>query len=99
MQAVAVAPDLVGRMLLERLLKHMPSLQGRLWLVDDDVPELGSHGAWRQLRQKNDRQPAVEQIRPLRLTVSCGHPPALHGHATKNIGPDRTRCHTTDLSW
>ena len=88
MQAVAVAPDLVGRTLLERLLKHMPSLQGRLWLVDDDVPELGSDGAWRQLRQKNDRQPAVEQIRALRLTVSCGHPPAQHGHIPpKTSGP------------
>jgi LuxR family maltose regulon positive regulatory protein len=45
MQAMTVAPDPYGPTIVELLPKHMPSLQNRLWLVNDDVHELGSAGA------------------------------------------------------
>jgi len=43
-QAVTVAPDLHRVTIMERLLKEMAPLQDRLWLVNDDVHELGSAG-------------------------------------------------------
>jgi len=43
------APDLDGWAVVERLLKDLAPLQDRLWLVLDDVHELGSAEAQRQL--------------------------------------------------
>jgi len=43
------APDLDGWALVERLLKDLTPLQDRLWLVLDDVHELGSAEVRRQL--------------------------------------------------
>src|ERR1700730_7011300 len=46
---LTAAPDLDGWAVVERLLKDLASLQDRLWLVLDDVHELGSAEAQRQL--------------------------------------------------
>jgi LuxR family transcriptional regulator, maltose regulon positive regulatory protein len=46
---VTGAPDLDGWGLVERLLADLASLEGNLWLVIDDVHELGSSEALRQL--------------------------------------------------
>jgi hypothetical protein len=41
-QAVTVAPDLHAWTIVERLLEHTAPPQGRLRLVNDNVPELSS---------------------------------------------------------
>jgi LuxR family transcriptional regulator, maltose regulon positive regulatory protein len=46
---LTAAPDLDGWAIVERLLKDLASLQDRLWLVIDDLHELGSDQARRQL--------------------------------------------------
>ena len=46
---LTAAPDLDGWAVVERLLKDLAPLQDRLWLVIDDVHELGSAEAQRQL--------------------------------------------------
>ena len=46
---LTAAPDLDGWAIVERLLKDLAPLQDRLWLVLDDVHELGSAEARRQL--------------------------------------------------
>ena len=46
---LTAAPDLDGWAVVERLLKDLAPLQDRLWLVLDDVHELGSAEALRQL--------------------------------------------------
>lgn len=48
-RAVTAAPDLDGWALTERLLKDLAPLEDRLWLVVDDVHELGSAEALQQL--------------------------------------------------
>ena len=79
MQAVTVAPDLHRVTIMERLLKEMAPLQDRLWLVNDDVHELGSAG--RSVRCAN-RTPGVAPSRAdptPRLAVRRAHLGALHG--------------------
>jgi LuxR family maltose regulon positive regulatory protein len=46
---VTAAPDLDGRAIVERLLEDLGSLNERVWLVIDDLHELGSVEAQRQL--------------------------------------------------
>jgi LuxR family maltose regulon positive regulatory protein len=46
---LTATPDLDGWAIVERLLKDLAPLQDRLWLVIDDVHELGSAEARRQL--------------------------------------------------
>src|SRR6201994_4729444 len=46
---LTAAPDLDGWAIVERLLKDLAPLQDRLWLVLDDVHELGSAEARREL--------------------------------------------------
>src|SRR5262249_5480375 len=46
---VTAAPDLDGWAMVERLLKDLAPLEERLWLVIDDLHELGSAEAQRQL--------------------------------------------------
>ena len=41
-RALTAAPDLDGWAIVERLLKDLAPLEDRLWLVIDDVHELGS---------------------------------------------------------
>ncbi len=48
-RAVSAAPDLDGWALVERLLDDLAPLEQRLWLVVDDVHELGPDQALRQL--------------------------------------------------
>ncbi len=48
-RAVTAAPDLDGWAIVERLLKDLAPLADRIWLVIDDVHELGSDEARRQL--------------------------------------------------
>src|SRR5258705_5548882 len=48
-RAVTAAPDLDGWAIVERLLKDLAPLADRTWLVIDDVHELGSDEARRQL--------------------------------------------------
>ena len=42
MRELTAAPDLDGWAIVERLLKDLAPLEDRLWLVIDDVHELGS---------------------------------------------------------
>ena len=46
---LTAAPDLDGWAIVERLLKDLAPLEDRIWLVVDDVHELGSADAQRQL--------------------------------------------------
>jgi len=48
-RGLTAAPDLDGWAIVERLLKDLAPLQDRLWLVVDDVHELGSDQALAQL--------------------------------------------------
>jgi LuxR family transcriptional regulator, maltose regulon positive regulatory protein len=48
-QALTAAPDLDGWAIVERLLKDLAPLEDRIWLVIDDVHELDSDQAQRQL--------------------------------------------------
>jgi LuxR family transcriptional regulator, maltose regulon positive regulatory protein len=64
--ALTAAPDLDGWALAERLLKDLAPLQDRLWLVIDDVHELGSEEARRQLELLMMRAP--EELRFLLAT-------------------------------
>ena len=46
---LTAAPDVDGWAITERLLQDLAPLQDRLWLVIDDLHELGSDEAQRQL--------------------------------------------------
>ena len=52
-QAVSAAPGLDGWAIVERLLKDLAPLDDRIWLVLDDVHELGSDETRRQLELLN----------------------------------------------
>lgn len=54
----SAAPDLDGWALVERLLEDLATLDERLWLVVDDVHELGSTEVLRQLALLVMRAPA-----------------------------------------
>jgi len=58
---LTAAPDLDGWAIVERLLKDLAPLEDRLWLVIDDVHELGSDQARRQLELLVMRAP--EELR------------------------------------
>jgi LuxR family transcriptional regulator, maltose regulon positive regulatory protein len=71
-QALTAAPDLDGWTIVERLLKDLAPLGERIWLVIDDVHELGSAEALRQLelllmRGPPDLRFALTTRRDLRL--------------------------------
>jgi LuxR family maltose regulon positive regulatory protein len=74
-RAVTAAPDLDGWALAERLLKDLAPLEDRLWLVVDDVHELGSAEALQQLELVIMRAPP-----PLRFVLATRHdvPLGLH---------------------
>jgi LuxR family transcriptional regulator, maltose regulon positive regulatory protein len=55
---LAAAPDLDGWAIAERLLKDLASLEDRIWLVVDDVHELGAAEALAQLELFLLRAPA-----------------------------------------
>ncbi len=54
---LTAAPDLEGWAIVERLLTDLAPLRDRLWLVIDDVQELGSDQARRQLELLMMRAP------------------------------------------
>src|SRR5262245_47377827 len=67
-RALTAAPDLDGWAMVERLLTDLAPLQERLWLIIDDLHELGSAEARRQLELLVMRAP--EQ---LRLVLATRH--------------------------
>jgi LuxR family maltose regulon positive regulatory protein len=80
-QAVSAAPGLDGWGLVERLLADLAPLQDRLWLVIDDVHELGSADALRQLELLVMRAP-----RELRFVLATRHDLRLGLHRLRLEG-------------
>ena len=82
---LTAAPDLDGWAMVERLLKDLAPLEDRLWLVIDDVHELGSDEARRQLELLLMRAP--EELRfvlATRYDVRLGlHRLRLEGELTE----------------
>ena len=95
-QAVMVAPDLHAWTIVERLPKHMPSPQDRLWQVDDDVPELG-RGITAAAPRERPAQPRSRSEPGSEAAVAAVTHPHCTARYHQNIGPDRTRCRTTNL--
>jgi LuxR family maltose regulon positive regulatory protein len=89
-RAVTAAPDLDGWAMVERLLTDLAPLAERLWLVIDDVHELGTDLARRQLELLVMRAP--EQLRVVlasRHDVRLGlHRLRLEGELTEIRGSD-----------
>jgi LuxR family transcriptional regulator, maltose regulon positive regulatory protein len=88
-QALTAAPDLDGWAITERLLKDLARLEDRIWLVIDDVHELGPE-VLRQLELLVLRAPAE-----LRLVLAtrhdvrlCLHRLRLEGELTEIREPD-----------
>ena len=80
-QVVSAAPDLDGWGLVERLLADLAPLEGRLWLVIDDVHELGSSEALRQLELLVMRAPPQ-----LRFVLAARHDVRLGLHRLRLEG-------------
>jgi LuxR family transcriptional regulator, maltose regulon positive regulatory protein len=88
---LTAAPDLDGWAMVERLLKDLAPLQERLWLVIDDVHELGSAEARRQLELLLMRAP-----RELRLVLATRHDVRLGLHRLRLEG-ELTEIRADDL--
>ena len=78
---LTAAPDLDGWAMVERLLKDLAPLEERLWLVIDDVHELGSAEARRQLELLVMRAPAE-----LRFVLATRHDVRLGLHRLRLEG-------------
>jgi LuxR family transcriptional regulator, maltose regulon positive regulatory protein len=78
---LTAAPDLDGWAIVERLLKDLAPLADRLWLVIDDVHELGSDLARRQLELLVLRAPEE-----LRLVLAARHDVRLGLHRLRLEG-------------
>ena len=78
---LTAAPDLDGWAVVERLLKDLAPLQDRLWLVLDDVHELGSAEARRQLELLLMRGPSE-----LRFVLATRHDLRLGLHRLRLEG-------------
>jgi LuxR family maltose regulon positive regulatory protein len=78
---LTAAPDLDGWAVVERLLKDLAPLQDRLWLVLDDVQELGSADARRQLELLLMRAPPK-----LRFVLATRHDLRLGLHRLRLEG-------------
>ena len=78
---LTAAPDLDGWAVVERLLKDLAPLQDRLWLVLDDVHELGSAEARRQLELLLMRGPPE-----LRVVLATRHDMRLGLHRLRLEG-------------
>src|SRR5580704_14871431 len=89
-RALTAAPELDGWAVVERLLKDLARLDERVWLVVDDVHELGSAEARRQLELLLMRGP--EELRFVLATrqgVRLGlHRLRLEGELTEIRGRD-----------
>ena len=82
---LTAAPDLDGWAIVERLLKDLAALEDRLWLVVDDVHELGSAEALRQLELLLMRAPPeLRFVLATRYDVRLGlHRLRLEGELTE----------------
>jgi LuxR family transcriptional regulator, maltose regulon positive regulatory protein len=82
---LTAAPDLDGWTIVERLLKDLAALEDRLWLVIDDVHELGSAEARRQLELLLMRAPdELRFVLATRQDVRLGlHRLRLEGELTE----------------
>ena len=89
-QELTAAPDLDGWAIVERLLKDLVPLRDRLWLVIDDVHELGSADALRQLELLVMRAPPeLRFVLATRHDLRLGlHRLRLEGELTEIRGPD-----------
>jgi LuxR family transcriptional regulator, maltose regulon positive regulatory protein len=80
-RALTAAPDLDGWAIVERLLKDLAPLDQRLWLVIDDLHELGSDQARQQLELLIMRAPAE-----LRFVLATRHDVRLGLHRLRLEG-------------
>ena len=89
-RALTAAPELDGWAVVERLLKDLARLDERVWLVVDDVHELGSAEARRQLELLLMRGPeALRFVLATRHGVRLGlHRLRLEGELTEIRGGD-----------
>ena len=89
-RAVSAAPDLDGWALAEGLLTDLAPLDERIWLVIDDVHELGSAEALRQLELLIMRAPPqLRFVLATRHDVRLGlHRLRLEGELTEIRAPD-----------
>ena len=78
---LTAAPDLDGWSMVERLLRDLAPLAGRLWLVIDDLHELGSAEAQRQLELLVMRAPEG-----LRFVLATRHDVRLGLHRLRLEG-------------
>ena len=90
-RGLTAAPDLDGSAILERLLKDLALLQDRLWLVVDDVHELGSDQALAQLEFLITNGPPE-----LRLVLATRHDVRLGLHRLRLQG-ELTEIRAADL--
>jgi LuxR family transcriptional regulator, maltose regulon positive regulatory protein len=90
-QAVTAAPDLDGWAIVERLLKDLAPLAEPVWLVLDDVHELGSDEARRQLELLVMRGPPQ-----LRVVLAGRHDVRLGLHRLRLEG-ELTEFRAADL--
>ncbi len=88
---LTAAPDLDGWTVVERLLEDLASLGDRVWLVIDDLHELGSPEALRQLELLIMRAP-----RALRFILVTRHDLRLGLHRLRLSG-ELTEIRTADL--
>ena len=89
-RAVTAAPDLDGWAITERLLKDLAPLDDRLWLVIDDLHELGADEARRQLELLLMRAPSrLRFVLATRHDMRLGlHRLRLEGQLTEIREPD-----------
>ena len=90
-RAVTAAPDLDGWVIVERLLKDLAPLADPTWLVLDDVHELSSDEARRQLELLVMRAPD-----PLRFVLATRHDLRLGLHRLRLEG-ELTELRAADL--
>jgi LuxR family transcriptional regulator, maltose regulon positive regulatory protein len=92
-RALTAAPDLDGWAIVERLLKDLAPLDERVWLVIDDLHELGSAEARQQLELLVMRAPAELRFAlATRHDVRLGlHRLRLEGDLTEIRADDRER--------
>ena len=90
-RGLTAAPDLDGWTAVERLLEDLASLEDRIWLVIDDLHELRSAEALRQLELLIMRAPAV-----LRFVLVTRHDLRLGLHRLRLAG-ELTEIRADDL--
>jgi LuxR family maltose regulon positive regulatory protein len=90
-RGLTAAPDLDGWTVVERLLEDLASLEDQVWLVIDDVHELGAAEALRQLELLIMRAPPA-----LRFVLITRHDLRLGLHRLRLAG-ELTEIRTADL--